>query len=415
MNATAKASLDYPLDALRAQFPALQQSVHGRPLAYLDNAATTQKPESVLAALNHYYRHDNANVHRAIHALSARATHDYEGARDKVQAFIGAARREEVIFTRGTTESINLVAQSFARPRFGPGDEILITQLEHHSNIVPWQLVCEQTGAILRFAPVDDQGALDMQAFRQLLGERTRLVAVAESSNAIGTRNPIAELTRLAHAADCPILVDAAQGVPHRQIDVETLGVDFMAFSSHKMYGPTGIGVLYGREKWLEAMPPWQGGGDMIETVSLAGSTWNSLPYKFEAGTPNIAGAIGLGAAVDFLEQTGLEQIAAHEHALLQYGTRRLQEVDGLHLIGTAADKVAILSFIMDGMHAHDIGTLLDEEGIAVRTGHHCAMPLMARCGVAATARASLACYNSHAEIDCLIDTLHRIRRLFKI
>ncbi|ORE88386.1 SufS subfamily cysteine desulfurase [Oceanococcus atlanticus] len=401
------------IDALRARFPALQQQVNGQPLAYLDNAATTQKPDTVIQALLDYYRQDNANVHRAVHTLAGRATRDYEGARDRIAQFINAASRENVIFTRGTTEAINLVAYSWARHQLGEGDEILITELEHHSNIVPWQLICKETGAVLKAAPVKDSGELDMAALQGLLSSRTKLVAIGDASNAIGTINPVAEIITLAHKVGARVLVDAAQAMAHHSLDVQALDADFVAFSAHKMYGPTGFGVLYGKTEVLEQAQPWQGGGDMIETVTLEESTWNALPYRFEAGTPNIADAIATGAAVDFMQSLDLNAVAEHEQRLLQQATEGLNAVDGLRIIGTAPKKAAIVSFVMDTAHPQDIGTLLDENGIAVRTGHHCAMPLMARFDVPGTVRASFAAYNTAEEVERLIDSVHRIARLF--
>jgi cysteine desulfurase / selenocysteine lyase len=409
----ATAADRFDAERLRADFPALQQSVHGKPLVYLDNAATTQKPRSVIEALRHYYERDNSNVHRGVHALSERATAAYEGARDRVRAFLNAAQREEIIFTRGTTESINLVAQSFLRPRLRPGDEILINGMEHHSNIVPWQLLCEQTGAVLKVVPITDDGELVDAEFERLLNRRTRLLGVVQVSNALGTVNPVARMIQAAHAQDVPVLVDGAQAVAHLPVDVRALDADFYVFSSHKIFGPTGLGVLYAKRRLLEDMPPYQGGGDMILTVSFEKSIWNALPYKFEAGTPHIAGAIGLGAALDYVESVGLPGIAAHEHALLAYATDAVRAVKGLRLIGTARDKAGILSFVMDGVHPHDIGTIVDAEGVAIRTGHHCAMPVMERFGVPATARASFALYNTRADVDALVRALHRVNQLF--
>ncbi|MFT4046905.1 MAG: SufS family cysteine desulfurase [Solimonas sp.] len=410
----AAGSLD--LAAIRAQFPILREKVRGttspasqgKRLAYLDNAATTQKPEAMLRAIDHYYRHQNANVHRAVHELAERATTAYEGARDRIAAFIKAGR-EEIVFTRGTTESINLVARSFLQPRIQPGDEVLVTGMEHHSDIVPWQLAGAKTVA----APVLDDGSLDFDAWKKLLSPRTRLVAVAQISNSLGTINPIADLIREAHAHGIPVLVDGAQGIAHLPVDVKALDVDFYAFSAHKLYGPTGFGALYARREHLEAMQPWQGGGDMIRTVAFEGSTWNDIPYKFEAGTPDMAGAIGCAAAIEWLDALGLENVAAHEHALLEYGTRRLAEVPGLRLIGTAPHKAGILSFVMDKAHPQDIGSVLDMEGVAIRTGHHCTMPLMERFHVPATARASLAVYNGEDDIDQLVAALLKVHRLF--
>lgn len=406
MNAAAPQPLD--LDAIRAQFPILTQKARGKRLAYLDNAATTQKPEAMLQAIDHYYRTSNANVHRAVHELAERATLAYEGARDRIAAFLNAPR-EQIVFTRGTTESINLVARSYLQPRVQPGDEVLLTGMEHHSDIVPWQLAGAKTVA----APVDDRGALIFEEWLRLFSPRTRLVAVAQISNTLGTINPIADIVREAHARGVPVLVDGAQGIAHLPTDVRALDVDFYAFSAHKLYGPTGFGALYAKREHLEAMDPWQGGGDMIRTVAFSGSTWNEVPYKFEAGTPDMAGAVGCAAAIEWLDALGVERVAAHEHALLEYGTQRLQEVPGLRLIGTAPHKAGILSFVMDGAHPQDIGTILDLEGVAIRTGHHCTMPLMERFGVPATARASLAVYNGTDDIDQLYAALMKVHKLF--
>ncbi len=400
-------------ERLRPHFPALDQQVHGQELVYFDNAATTQRPDSVIAAISHFYAHDNANVHRAVHTLSARATEAYEGARDRIARYLNAASRQEIVFTRGTTEGINLVAQSWLRPRLKAGDEILISGLEHHSNIVPWQLAINGSGARIRVIPVLDDGSLDMVAYRELLSERTRLVAVGYASNAIGTRNPVDSIIAQAHAAGARVLIDGAQAMAHHRVDMQAMGADFFAFSAHKMYGPTGFGVLYAPAARLDEAQPWQGGGDMIETVSFEGSTWNELPYKFEAGTPNIAGAIGTGAAIDFLAGLDFDQLSAHEQSLLTLATEQLQAIPGLRMIGTAPDKAAIVSFVMQGAHPQDIGTLLDENGIAVRTGHHCAMPLMERFGVPGTVRASFAAYNTVAEIERMGQCLHRIAKLF--
>jgi cysteine desulfurase / selenocysteine lyase len=407
MNGIAQPSLD--LAALRAQFPILQETVNGRRLAYLDNAATTQKPEAVLDAMDGYYRHANANVHRAVHLLAERATGLYESARERIARYLGAAR-EEVVFTRGTTEAINLVARSFLAPRLQAGDEVLLTGMEHHSNIVPWQLAGARTVA----APVDERGVLDFDAWERLLGPRTRLVAVVHISNALGTINPLPRMIAAAHARGIPVLVDGAQSVAHARINLRELGADFFVTSAHKAYGPTGFGCLVAKAAHLEAMPPWQGGGDMIRTVSFEGSTWNDVPYKFEAGTPDMAGAIGFAAALDWIETVGLEALRAHEQALLAYATPRLMEVPGLRLIGTAPEKGGILSFVMDNCHPHDIGSILNEEGVAIRTGHHCTMPLMQRFGVPATARASLAAYNGTDDIDQLVTALHKVHRLFR-
>ncbi|HJR70177.1 MAG TPA: cysteine desulfurase [Gammaproteobacteria bacterium] len=400
--------------ALRGEFPALEQLVHGKPLAYLDNAASSQSPTAVQEATALQQRLNHSNVHRGVHALSERATAAFEAARDKVRGFINAATTKEVIFTRGTTESINLVAASFGR-RLAPGDEVLITWLEHHSNIVPWQLLCERSGARLVVAPIRDDGSLDVAAFEARLSSRTRVAAFAHVSNALGTINPVAELTRKAHAAGAVVLIDGAQAVPHQRVDVRALDCDFYAFSAHKMYGPTGTGVLFGKSAVLDSMPPYQGGGDMILTVSFEGSTYNALPYKFEAGTPNITGVVGLGAAVDYLETIDFRAVRDHEHALLEYATRRLlTEVPGAKVIGTAPAKAAVLSFVIDGIHAHDLGTIVDREGVAIRTGHHCAMPVMDRFGVAATARASFAFYNNFDDVDRLIAGLRRAVEIFR-
>ena len=398
---------------VRADFPALRQDVNGQPLVYLDSAASAQQPTTVIDAVAHYHQHDHANVHRGVHALSARATEAYEGARDKLQSFINAANRSEIILTSGTTESINLVAQSFCRPRIGPGDKILITQLEHHSNIVPWQLVCEQTGAELLFAPIDETGQLNLDVLRALMTDDVVLLAIGHVSNALGTVNPVKEIIGWAADYDITVLVDGAQGVPHMAIDVQDLGCDFYAFSGHKMFGPTGTGVLYGRETLLDAMPPWQGGGDMILEVRLDGTTFNDLPYKFEAGTPNISGVIGLGAAVDYLRELGMDRIAMHEHELLAYMMTKLAEVDGVRLIGTAAQKTSVQSFMLDDIHPHDLGTILDHQGVAIRTGHHCAMPVMEFFGLPGTARASLALYNSSDDVDRLVAAVRKARQIF--
>ena len=400
---------------LRADFPALHQLVHGKPLAYLDNAASSQQPRFALEAEALQQRLNHANVHRGVHELSERSTAAFEGARDKVRHFINAAAREEVVFTRGTTEAINLVAATLGRERLEPGDEVLTTWLEHHSNIVPWQMVCAETGAKLVAAPITDSGELDRDAFRRLLSPRTKIVAVTYVSNALGTVNPVAELVAEAHAVGAVVLVDAAQAVPHMRVDVRALDCDFLAFSGHKMFGPTGIGVLYGKRKLLDALPPYQGGGDMILTVSFDRTTYNALPYKFAAGTPNNTGAIGLGAAIDYLERIDFDALAAHEDALLAHATARLlAEIPGVRLIGTAREKAGVLSFVIDGIHAHDLGTIVDREGVAIRTGHHCAMPAMERFGVAATARASFALYNDRSDVDRLMAGLKRAVELFR-
>ena len=403
----------FDVERIRAEFPILAQEVNGRPLVYLDNGATSQKPQRVIDAIRRYYESDNANIHRGLHALSERATNAYEGARDTVRAFLNAVDRREIVFVRGATEGLNLVAQSWARPRLGPGDDVVITTMEHHSNIVPWQIVCRQTGARLRVAPIHDSGELDMEAFTNLVSERTRIVAVAHVSNALGTVNPVAEIVETAHAAGAVVVLDGAQAAAHGVVDVRALGCDFYVLSSHKCYGPTGMGVLYGRADLLEEAEPYQGGGDMIRTVSFEESTWNDLPYKFEAGTPHIAGAIGLGCAVEFMTELGLDAIAAHEHDVLEYATEALDEMDGIRIIGTAREKTGILSFVVEGVHPHDVGTIVDRHGVAIRAGHHCAMPLMRRYGVPATSRASLALYNTRADIDALMESLRKVKEIF--
>lgn len=413
MRQTALRPTVYPIESIRADFPALHQIVHGMPLAYLDNAASAQKPRQVIETLAEFYRHDYANVHRGVHTLSERATSRFEAARAKVQRFLNAKSLEEIVFVRGTTEAINLVAQSYCRPILAPGDEILISAMEHHSNIVPWQLVCQQTGARLKVAPINERGELLLEAFEQRLGPRTKLVAITHMANALGTLNPIQEIVALAHSRNIPVLVDGAQAVPHLKVDVQALDCDFYAFSGHKLYGPTGIGVLYGKRERLEAMPPWQGGGEMIRKVTFEASEYNTLPYKFEAGTPAIAEAVGLGAAIDYLEGIGLETILAYEQELIEYATHEALKIQGLRLIGTASRKGAILSFVLEGIHPHDIGTFLDHYGIAVRAGHHCAMPVMDFFKVPATVRASFACYNTFEEIDRLIAALKEIIKVF--
>lgn len=399
--------------AVRGDFPILRQKIRGRPLVYLDNAATTQKPRAVLDAIRHYYEEDNANIHRGVHTLSERATRKYEEARAKVQRLLNAAEAREIVFVRGTTEAINLVAQSFGRQNVGPGDEVLITHMEHHSNIVPWQMLCEEKGAKLRVAPISDDGELVLDEFEGLLNSRTRLVSVVHISNTLGAVNPVKQIVEMSHRRGIPVLLDGAQAVAHTPVDVRDLDCDFYAFSGHKLYGPTGIGVLYGKAELLESMPPWQGGGDMIRSVTFEKTIYNALPHKFEAGTPNVADVIGLGAAIDYLTGLGQDAVAAHEHQLLKYALERLQDVPGLLLIGTPTNRAGSVSFVLDGVHPHDIGTILDEEGIAVRTGHHCTQPLMDRFGVPATARASVACYNTFEEIDALIRGLARVREVF--
>jgi cysteine desulfurase / selenocysteine lyase len=407
----ARGSLD--VDRVRKDFPILEQEVRGKPLVYLDSAATSQKPRAVLDAIAGYYLEDNANVHRGVHLLSERATQAYEAAREKVQRFINAPYAHEIVFVRGTTEAINLISQTYGRRRVQAGDEILITVMEHHSNIVPWQMLCEEKGAILRVAPMDDEGQLLLGELERLIGPRTKLLALGHVSNALGTINPVRRIVEMAHRQKVPVLLDGAQAVPHLAVDVQALGCDFYAFSGHKLFGPTGIGVLYGRSELLEEMPAWQGGGDMISSVTFEKTTWNKLPYKFEAGTPDIAGAIGLGAAIDYVSALGLPAIAAHEHDLLAYATKALQQIPELRLIGTANEKAGVLSFLFGDVHPHDIGTVLDREGIAIRTGHHCAQPLMRRLGVAATARASLAFYNRREDIDALVAGLQKVREVF--
>jgi len=401
------------VERLRAEFPILRESAHGHPLVYLDNAATTQKPRAVLDAIARYYETSNANVHRGVHMLSERATAAFEQARAEAAAFLNAAHVHEIVFTRNATESINLVAYSWGQQNLGSGDEVLISAMEHHSNIVPWQLACERTGARLRVIPIDDRGALDLDAFHRLLGSRTKLVAVSHLSNALGTINPVAEIAAAAHAAGAAVLVDGAQAAYHRAVDVRALGVDFYVCTGHKLYGPTGIGVLYGTTAQLDAMPPFLGGGDMISSVTFEKSTWNVLPYKFEAGTPHIEGAVGLAAAMRFIREIGFDWITAHESRLLAYGTEALSAVPGVRLVGTAPEKASILSFVMEGVHPHDIGTIVDQHGVAIRTGHHCAQPVMDRFGIPATARASLAMYNTSDDLDRLVAALHQVRRMF--
>jgi cysteine desulfurase/selenocysteine lyase len=401
------------VEAIRRDFPILSVPMHGRPLVYLDSAASSQKPRAVLDAERAFYETTNANIHRGVYALSAEATRRYDAARAAVAAYLDAAHSHEVIFTRGTTEGINLVAQSWARPRLRAGDEILITEMEHHSNIVPWQLVAEATGAVLKAAPVTDAGELDLDAFERLLTGRTRVVAMGHVSNALGTINPVRRIADLAHGAGAVLVVDGAQAAPHLPLSVRELDADFYACSSHKMLGPTGVGALYGREELLDSMPPYQGGGDMISTVTIAKSTWAPLPAKFEAGTPNIAGAVGFGAAVEYIEKIGRDRIAEHEHQLLALATDRVTAVPGLRIIGTAPLKASVLSFVMEGVHPHDIGTVLDSEGVCIRAGHHCAQPLMKRLDVPATARASFALYNQESDVDALVGALQQTRRLF--
>jgi cysteine desulfurase / selenocysteine lyase len=410
---TARAAAGFDAAAVRREFPILRESVHGKPLVYLDSAASAQKPQAVIDAERAVYERYYANIHRGVHRLSILATDAYDKAREGVRRFLNAAETREIVFLRGTTEAINLVAQSYGRRHVGSADEILITALEHHSNIVPWQLLCEEKGAKLQVAAIDDAGVVDLAAFERLLSPRTRIVSIAHVSNALGTVNPVRRMVELAHAAGAVVLVDGAQAAPHLAVDVRALGCDFYAFSGHKVYGPSGIGALYGRRALLEAMPPWQGGGDMIASVTFERSTWNELPFKFEAGTPNIAGGIAFGAALAWVESHGLSAIAAYEQELLDYGTRLLSGIPGLRLIGTAAHKASVLSFVLEGVHPHDVGTILDYEGIAVRTGHHCAQPVMDRFGIPATTRASLACFNTREELDALARGVRKVQEMF--
>ncbi len=402
------------IEHVRNDFPVLNQQIHGKPLAYLDNAATTQKPHHVIDAIKYYYEHDNANVHRGVHQLSERATHAYEGAREKVRKFINASSTREIVFVRGATEAINLVAGSYGQLTVRAGDRIVVSEMEHHSNIVPWQLLCERTGAALRVIPMNDKGELILDGLNEIIDDRTRLVAVSHVSNSLGTVNPVNRIIETAHAKGVPVLLDGAQATAHISVDVQALDVDFYVFSAHKMYGPTGIGALYAKEKLLRDMPPYQGGGDMISMVTFDKTLYNELPFRFEAGTPHIAGAIGLGAAIDYLTSIGLDRIARHEHELLQYATEKALTIPDLRIVGTAQHKVSILSFLLEGIHPHDIGTILDHQGIAIRTGHHCAMPVMTHFGVAATARASFAIYNTYQEIDRLFDALNEVRKVFR-
>jgi cysteine desulfurase/selenocysteine lyase len=401
------------VEKIRADFPILHRTVHDKPLVYLDNAATSQKPQAVIDAVSRYYEQENANIHRGVHYLSERATEDYEAARKTVQTFLNAAHAHEIIFVRGTTEAINLVAQTFGRVHLGDGDEVLITGMEHHSNIVPWQMLCEEKGAKLRVAPINDDGELLLDEYAKLLGPRTKLVAVTHVSNALGSVNPVRKMVELAHARNIPVLLDGAQAVPHARVDVQALDCDFYAFSAHKLYGPTGIGVLYGKSALLDAMPPYQGGGDMISSVTFEKTIYNKLPYKFEAGTPDVSGVIGLGAAIKYVSTIGLEKIAVHENELLAYATRQLSAIPGIRLIGTAKEKASVLSFVFDGVHPHDVGTILDQEGIAIRTGHHCAQPVMQRFDIPATARASFAFYNTKQEVDELVKGIEKVREVF--
>jgi cysteine desulfurase / selenocysteine lyase len=408
-----RSQASFDVERIRNDFPILKQQVHGKPLVYLDNAATSQKPQVVIDTVTQYYLAQNSNVHRGVHFLSEQATQAFEGARAKVARFLNASNAREVIFVRGATEGINLVAQSYGRTFIKAGDEILISAMEHHSNIVPWQMLCEQIGARLCVIPFNYDGELFLDEYERLLNEWTKLVAVVHVSNALGTINPIKQIIEMAHRRGIPVLVDGAQAVPHMRVDVQDLDCDFYAFSGHKLFGPTGIGVLYGKADLLEAMPPYQGGGDMISAVTFEKTHYNTLPYKFEAGTPDIAGVIGLGVAIDYLSEIGLDAITAYEHELLTYATDALSAIKGVRIIGTAREKTGVLSFVLDGIHAHDIGTILDHEGIAIRAGHHCAMPVMQRFGVPATARVSLAFYNTKEEVDALIRAIHRVIEVF--
>ena len=398
---------------MRRDFPILSRTIHGKPLVYFDTAASAQRPLAVIEAVDNFYREHNANVHRGVHTLSQEATDLYEGGRRKLAEFINAPSWREVIYTRGTTESINLVAQSFLRPKLKPGDEILITHMEHHSNIVPWQMICEQNGASLKVVPINQRGELEIDVLEAMLSERVKLLGIVHISNALGTINPVAEVCRMAKRFDIPVLVDGAQAMPHAKVDVQALGCDFYCLSGHKMYGPTGIGALWAREAILEAMPPWQGGGEMIKQVTFESTTWNELPAKFEAGTPHIAGGVGLGAVIDYLSAFDMADIAAHEHRVLEYATQRLGEIEGLRIIGTAKDKAGVISFTLGDIHPHDLGTIIDHHGIAIRTGHHCAMPVMQFFNVPATARVSFGMYNTESEVDALIEALHKTREMF--
>ena len=405
-----------PFDVARVRrdFPILGQKVHGKPLVYLDNAATTQKPQTVLDAILRYYTQDCSNIHRGVHLLSERATQSYEDSRSRVKRFIHAADEKEIIFVRGTTEAINLVSQSYGRKHVGPGDEVLISAMEHHSNIVPWQLLCQESRATLRIIPMNDRGELLLDAYEKMLGPRTRIVAVTHVSNSLGTVNPVRRMAELAHRWNACVLVDGAQAVQHIMVDVRELDCDFYAFSGHKIYGPTGVGILYGKTKLLEEMPPYQGGGDMISSVTFERTTYNKLPHKFEAGTPNVEAGIGLGAAIEYVEALGLDKIADYEHELLAYATEAISKIDGVRIVGTAREKASVLSFVLEGIHPHDVGTILDQEGIAIRTGHHCAQPVMEFFKIPATARASLAFYNTRQEIDALAAGIRKVLEVFR-
>ena len=403
----------FDAEKVRADFPVLQQQVNGKPLVYLDNGATSQKPQAVIDELVRYYTTENANVHRGVHTLSQNATEDYEGARAKLRRLLNAADDHEIVFTRGTTDSINLVAQSFGKQSLGPGDEVIVSNMEHHSNIVPWQMLREEKGVVLRVVPIDESGELLMDEYERMLSPRTKLVSITHVANALGTILPVEQIISMAHAQGVPVMLDGAQAVQHMAVDMQRLDCDFYVFSGHKLFGPTGIGVLYGKAELLEAMPPVQGGGDMIKSVTFERTIYNDLPYKFEAGTPNIAGAIGLGAAVDYVQSVGYESFAAHEDELLDYGTKALEQIGGLRIIGTASRKAGILSFVMEDIHPHDIGTILDAEGVAVRTGHHCAQPVMQRFQIPATVRASMAMYNTKEDIDALVRAIDRVIEVF--
>ncbi|MEL7194720.1 MAG: cysteine desulfurase [Bacteroidota bacterium] len=406
-----KTKLD--IQAIRKDFPTLQEKVHGKELVYFDNAATSQKPQLVIDRIEAYYEHENSNVHRGVHYLSQTATNAYEHTRKLAQELINAKHEHEIIYTKGTTEGINLVAHSFGKAFIKEGDEIILSYLEHHSNIVPWQLIAEELGATIKVIPVNDAGELDMEAYANMLNERVKIVSIVYISNSLGTINPVEEIIRLAHDRDIPVLLDGAQVVPHQRVDVQALDVDFLAFSGHKMFAPTGVGILYGKEKWLNAMPPYMGGGDMIDTVTFEKTTFNSLPHKFEAGTPNIAGVIGLGAGIEYINSVGYDNISAWEKELLDYGTEKLSEIEGIRLIGTAKEKASVISFLIDGIHPYDAGTILDQLGIAVRTGHHCTQPLMKRLEVPGTMRASFAFYNTKEEIDRLVEGLKKVKQMF--
>jgi cysteine desulfurase/selenocysteine lyase len=411
--ARSEVASGFDIERVRADFPILREKIRGKNLVYLDNAATSQKPKAVIDAIVRYYERDNANIHRGVHYLSERSTAEFEAARKTVQSFLRAQHSQEIIFVRSTTEAINLVAQTYGRAHVAAGDEVLITAMEHHSDIVPWQLLCGEKNAKLRVAPINDKGELILEEFEQLLGPRTKIVAVSHVSNALGTLNPVATIVTMAHARNIPVLVDGAQAAPRLAVDVQKLDCDFYAFSGHKAYGPTGIGVLYGKSALLESMPPYQGGGDMISSVTFEKTTYNKLPYKFEAGTPDMAGAVGLGAALEYLNALGMDTITAHEHDLLIYATAAISAIPGIRVIGTAREKTGVLSFVMDGVHPHDVGTILDQEGIAIRTGHHCAQPVMERFGVDATARASFALYNTKEEIDALVRGIQTVKEVF--